>query len=265
MHRLQPLRAGLRGGAGHLRADHRRARLRQPGERGRGGGRFPVVGLRQLRRLRAGLPDRDPAGEIGHRARHAHALGRDHLRLLRGRLFLQGGTERRRAGAHGALQARQGEPGPFLREGPLRLGLCQPCRAHPEPDDPRHHRGALARGELGGGDDLRRDPPQGHPGAVWPQVGRRDHLQPLHQRGDLPRPETDPRRVRQQQHRHLRAGVPFAHGLRAWPDLRHLRRHAGFRQRDEGGCGHRHRREPDRRAPGLRLAAEEAAAGRARS
>jgi hypothetical protein len=105
------------------------------------------------------------------------------------------------------------------------------------------------------------DPPQGHPGAVWPQVGRRDHLQPLHQRGDLPRPETDPRGLRQQQHRHLRAGVPFAHGLRARPDLRHLRRHAGFRQRDGGGCGRRHRREPDRWAPGLRLAAEEAAEG----
>ena len=30
MHRLQPLRAGLRRGAGHLRADHRGQRLRQP-------------------------------------------------------------------------------------------------------------------------------------------------------------------------------------------------------------------------------------------
>jgi hypothetical protein len=92
------------------------------------GGRFPVVRLRQLRRLRAGLPDGDAAGEIGDRARHAHALGRDDLRLLRRRLFLQGGTARRRTGAHGALQGRQGEPGPFLRQGPLRLGLRQPCR-----------------------------------------------------------------------------------------------------------------------------------------
>jgi formate dehydrogenase major subunit len=75
----------------------------------RGGRRFPVLRLRQLRRLRAGLPDGDAAGEIRDRARHAHALGRHDLRLLRGRLFLQGGTERRRAGAHGALQARQGQ------------------------------------------------------------------------------------------------------------------------------------------------------------
>ena len=37
VHRLLALRAGLRGGAGHLRADHRRARLRvvRLGERGR--------------------------------------------------------------------------------------------------------------------------------------------------------------------------------------------------------------------------------------
>ena len=41
------------------------------------------------------------------------AFGRDHLRLLRRGLFLQVGTQRRRAGAHGSLQARQGEPGPF--------------------------------------------------------------------------------------------------------------------------------------------------------
>jgi formate hydrogenlyase subunit 6/NADH:ubiquinone oxidoreductase subunit I len=85
---------------------------------------------------------------------HADTLGRDHLRLLRGRLFLQGRTQRRRAGAHGALQARQGEPGPFLRQGPLRLGLCQPCRPHPQPDDPRDDRRALARGQLGRGDPL---------------------------------------------------------------------------------------------------------------
>jgi formate dehydrogenase major subunit len=93
------------------------------------------------------------------------------------------------------------------------------------------------------------------------QVGRCHHLQPLHQRGDLPRAEADARGVPEQQHRHLRAGLPFAHRLRPRPDLRHLRRHAGFRQRDGGGCGRRHRREPDRWAPGLRLAAEEAAAG----
>ena len=35
--------------------------------------------------------------------------------------------------------------------------------------------------------------------------------------------------VRQQQHRHLRARLPFADRLRAEHDVRHLGRHAGFR------------------------------------
>ena len=66
--------------------------------------------------------------------------------------------------------------------------------------------------------------------------------------------------VRQQQHRHLRAGLPLADRLRAEDDLRHLGRHAGFRlrgtrRRDDGG-----RRQSDRRASGVRLAHEEAAA-----
>ena len=58
VHRLLALRAGLRGGAGHLRADHRRPRLRHP--RVAPAGRdFLGLRVRVLRRLRAGLPDRD--------------------------------------------------------------------------------------------------------------------------------------------------------------------------------------------------------------
>ena len=89
---------------------------------------FPRLRLRLLRRLRAGLPDGDAAGEIRHRTGHARALRHHHLRLLRRRLLVQGGAEWRRAGAHGPLQARRSEPRPFLRQGPLRLGLCQPLR-----------------------------------------------------------------------------------------------------------------------------------------
>ena len=60
MHRLLALRARLRGGAGHLRADHRGPRLRQPrvARHARG---FPRLRMRLLRRLRAGLPDGDAA------------------------------------------------------------------------------------------------------------------------------------------------------------------------------------------------------------
>ena len=60
------------------------------GSRPAGGRRLPRVRVRVLRRLRAGLPDRDAAGEVGRRARHADPLGAHHLRLLRRRLLVQG-------------------------------------------------------------------------------------------------------------------------------------------------------------------------------
>ena len=44
--------------------------------------------------------------------------------------------------------------------------------------------------------------------------GRRHHLVALHQRRDLPRPEADPRWLRQQQRRYLRPRLPFADRLR---------------------------------------------------
>ena len=70
MHRLLALRARLRGGAGHLRADHRRPRLRLRSSR-RAWRALPRFRMRLLRRLRAGLPDGDAAREVGHRDRHA--------------------------------------------------------------------------------------------------------------------------------------------------------------------------------------------------
>ena len=49
--RVLALRAGLRGGAGHLRADHRRPRLRLP-RLARDGRELPRFGVRVVRRLR---------------------------------------------------------------------------------------------------------------------------------------------------------------------------------------------------------------------
>ena len=63
VHRLLALRARLRRSAGHFRADHRRARLRFHGF-----GRRQTVhrfGMRFLRRVRAGLPHRDADGKDG--------------------------------------------------------------------------------------------------------------------------------------------------------------------------------------------------------
>ena len=137
VHRLLALRARLRGSAGHLRAHHPGPRLRVQGLGRRAGRQFPQLRVRFLRRLRAGLPDGHAVGEEPHRDRPARAFGGDDLRLLRRRLQLQGRDARRGAGAHGALQGRQGQSRPFLRKGPLRLGLRQSPRAHPEADDPR--------------------------------------------------------------------------------------------------------------------------------
>ncbi len=65
--------------------------------------RLPRLRMRLLRRLRAGLPDRDADGEVGHRKGPARAQRRHHLRLLRRRLLVQGRDAGQRSGAHGAV------------------------------------------------------------------------------------------------------------------------------------------------------------------
>jgi hypothetical protein len=207
MHRMLALRTRLRGGPGDLRADHRGTRIRVR-RVARHGGILPRLGMRLVRRLRAGVPDRDAHRKNGHRDRPAGAFGGDDLRLLRRRLRVQGGDARRRGRSHGALQGRQGQSRAFLREGPLRLGLHHPPGAHPRADDPRADQRSLARGLLGRGDRAHCVGIQAHPGKIRPALHRRHHLVTLHQRGDLPGAEADPRRLRQQQCRHLRAGLP---------------------------------------------------------
>ena len=74
-----------------------------------------------------------PTGSLQEKAvkrdRPARAQRRHHLRLLRRRLHLQGGDARRGGRPHGAVEGRQGQSRPQLRQGPLRLGLCHPPRA----------------------------------------------------------------------------------------------------------------------------------------
>ena len=93
VHLVQPLRSRVRRGAGHVRPHHLR-----PGFRFEGHLRcrrvLPRQRVRLMRRVRAGLPDRHPAGEERHRARHADSHGQDHMRLLRGRLLVQGRAAR---------------------------------------------------------------------------------------------------------------------------------------------------------------------------
>ena len=261
MHRLLALRARLRGGAGHLRADDRGPRLRVP-RRGRHVGKLHRFRMRVLRRLRAGLPDRRAAREVGAGDGPADAFGGHDLRLLRRRLLVQGGDARRRGRAHGAVQGRQGQSRPFLRQGALRLGLRHPQGPHPQSDDPRKDHRPVARGDLGRGVRACRQRVPPHPVPVRPRRDRRHHLVALHQRGDLSRPEAGAAGLRQQQCRHLRARLPFADRLRPEDHLRHLGRHAGFQLGRADRRGHDHRRQPDRRPSGVRLAAEEAAAAR---
>ncbi len=74
--------------------------------------------------------------------------------------------------------------------------------------------GSLAGSVLGRG--VLPTPPriQRHPDEIRPRLHRRHHLVPLHQRRNLSGAEADPRRLRQQQCRHLRARLPFADRLR---------------------------------------------------
>ena len=120
----------------------------------------PGIGMRLLRRLRPGLPDR--LADRKERARGAERrqarrpFGGDDLRLLRRRLLVQGRDARRRGRAHGAVEGRQGQSWPLLRQGPLRLGLRQPPRPHPQADAAREDQRPLARSVMGGGDRPRR-------------------------------------------------------------------------------------------------------------
>ena len=217
VHRLLALRARLRRSARHVRADNSRPRIRLEGWNGRR--RFPLLRMRILRRLRAGLPDRDAQRKAGHRKGNARAHGRDDLRLLRRRLLVQGGAQGRRSPAHGPLQGRQGERGPFVRQGPVRLWLRDPQGPCSEADDPRADRGSMARSLLGRRDRVCGERVQTHSGEVWARFGWRDQFLALHQRGSVPGSEDGSRRIRQQQYRHLRARLPLADRLRPVQDL----------------------------------------------
>ena len=184
-----------------------------------------------------------------------------HLRLLRRRLHLQGRDEGRAGRPHGAVEGRQGQSRPYCVKGRFAWGYATHRERVLEPMIRDIGRRALARGELGGGDRPHRRPSSAasRPNMA-PQRDRRHHLVALHQRGDLPRPEAGPRRLRQQQCRYLRPGLPLADRLRPEDHLRHLGRHPGFRQRRARRRDGRDRRQPDRRPPGLRLADEAAPA-----
>ena len=107
---------------GHLRPDHLRQGFESrvsPGQTSRSwtANACPAA-------LRAGLPHVHAAGKDRHHDGPGRALGDHHLRLLRRGLRFQGRDEGPGSGAHGALEGRPGQPWPFLRKRPLRLGYA---------------------------------------------------------------------------------------------------------------------------------------------
>ena len=181
-----------------------------------------------------------------------------------------------------------------VREGPLRLGLRGLAAAPDGAADPprgllpegpavgrRARRGprapqagrarrlrrgaaALPRGDVGRGARPRgraadRDPRRARPGR-----DRRLRLGQVLERGGLPLPEADPRRLRHQQRRPLHAPVPrlerrrAVRGRRLGRGVDHLRRHHQRRRRDPGR--HQHDGQPPGRV--LVLQAGRAGAGR---
>ncbi len=194
MHRVLAMRPRVRGSAGHLRADDRRPRIFVGDFAGT---ERPVLGVRMrfVRRLRAGMSDRDVDGKIGGRARPAGSQRRHHLRILRRRMLVQRRDERRPRRAHGAEPQRTGQSRPLLRQGPLRVGLHDASRSRDAADDPQIDRSAMARGFVARGDRLRGVGVQAHPGKARARRGWRDHVLAMHQRGNLSRAEAGARRA----------------------------------------------------------------------
>ena len=259
MHRLLALRARLRGGAGHLRADHRRPRLRHrvsPGMAepflasecvscGACVQACPTATLNEKSVIEIGTPEHSVVTTCAYCGVgctfKAEMRGEEVVRMVP---YKDGKANRGHSCVKGRFAWGYATHKDRILKPMIRDKITDPWREV----------------SLGRGDRLRRLRVQAHPGEIWPRLGRRHHLVALHQRRDLPRPEAGPRRLRQQQCRYLRAGLPFADRL--WPQdrLRHLGRHAGFRLGRANRRDHDHRRQPDRWPSGVCLAHEEAAA-----
>ena len=216
-----------------------------------------------MRRLRRGVSDGRADREVAHQTRPSRSRRDDDVRVLRRGMLVQGGSERRPGRAHGAGPQWPREPRARVRERSLCIRLRHAPRSHHDADDPQVDRRAVAAGQLGRGHRPRRERVPPDPGEIRPGLGWRDHVIALHQRRDVPRAEAGARGVWQQQRGHVRARLPLADRLRLEEHDWRVRRHAGVRLGHEGRRHHHRGRQPDRRASGVRLAAQApVAAGR---
>ncbi len=199
VHRLLALRARLRGGPGHVRADHRRPRLRVDG-----GARcrraVHGLGVRVLRRLRAAAC---PTATLQEKSGDPAAASPTRSVVTTcaycgvGCSF-KAEMKRQRGGAHGAVQGRPGaNEGHSCVKGRFAWGYATHQDRITAADDPRRRspiRGAKSSGTRRSTtrrprmlDASRRQHGRGR--------DRRDHLLALHERRDLPRAEAGARRA----------------------------------------------------------------------
>ena len=229
MHRVLSLRARVRGNARHVRADDRRAWLRIESGRER---KPAVHGIRMrvVRRVRAGVPDRDADGKIADRK----WSGRPRASITTCAYCGVGCSfnaemKGERSRAHGAEQERPRQPRSRVRERPLCVGLRDASGPHHQADDPREDHRSVARSELGRSASLtpRRSSAASRPSTAAIRSAA------LLRRDARTRKRISCRnscaRLRQQQCRYLRARLPFADRL--WPEehARRIGRHADFR------------------------------------
>ena len=238
MHRLLALRARLRGGAGHLRADHRGPRLRIARRRPACTRTFidsecvscgacvqacPTDALREKSVLEMGKPEHSVVTTCAYCgvgcSFKAEMRGDEVVRMVpwkdgkanRGHSCVKGRF------AYGYATHKDRILNPMIREkitDPWREVTWDEAIAHVASEF-RRIQYQYGRGAIGGITSSR-------------CTNEETYLvQKLVRAG-----------LRQQQCRHLRARLPFADRLRPRPDLRHLGRHAGFRLRR----AHRRRR-----------------------
>ena len=186
--------------------------------------------MRLLRRLRAGLPDRDAEREVGHRrsARPTQSVvttcaycgvgcsfkaemhGDEVVRMVP---YKDGKANRGHSCVKGRFAWGYATHQDRILKPMIRETITDPWREVVWDEAINYAASEFKRIQAKYGREL----------------GRRHHLLALHQRGDLPRAEAGPRGLRQQQCRYLRPGLPLADRLRPEDHLWHVGRHAGLR------------------------------------
>ena len=164
VHRLLALRPGLRRGPGHVRADHRRPRLRLEGVAGRDESFMDSECVSCGACVQA-CPTATLAGEVGHRARHA-----DRARSMTTCAYCGVGcsfkAELRGDEVVRMVPYKDGgaNEGHSCVKGRFAWGYATHRDRVLQPDDARDDHRRVARGLLGRGDRLRRPPAARDPG-----------------------------------------------------------------------------------------------------